>query len=216
MIVGCSDSGPSSPFGPINPSDPLLGVWESTNVTGQTRFWTSLRWTFGSDGSYQLVQPRVALTEIVSEVEEGWWERIDDTTIRRCRSLQTSSEISCDEPFESAIRLEVGGTLDRMLIDGQIALNGEWGCNGLGACMSHGTYKATDWQVMLHPDGTAKESLYTCSNLTGFPGRTECNGTWTETPSLLEITFTEPWCDPLRCPRIGDMAAGHEYRRVQN
>lgn len=210
FLAGCSD--PDSgrvPFEPIDPSDPLLGTWASANVTGQTRFGEGrFRWTFGEDGTYQRIQPRVAPTEVVDEVEAGVWDRIDDATIRRCVS-------PCDlrdgrVPAESAIRLEG----DRMLIDGPLAMSGAWACDGAGACMAHGAYHATSWQVMLHADGTAEGTVYTCSNVTGMLETLPCHGAWTEAPALLEVTFSEPWCSPLRCPRIGDMAAGFEYRRV--
>lgn len=201
FLIACSDS---SSLGPIDPSDPLIRAWQNATVTGESQHGPgSFRWTFGADGTYQSVRPRVTPRDILSDVDDGRWDRGDDHTIRLCSS-QTRS---CHEPAELPFRLDG----DRLLIDGRSQMNGEWSCVGEGACFTHGSWHAVTWVVTMHANGTAEEVLTTCSSATGIPQMSLLTGTWVESATSLDVTFSDPFSRPVRCPRIDDMVAGFAY-----
>lgn len=209
LAVGCSDAldapDPGIVFAPIDPADPLVGDWASATTSGVPIPGSgSRRMSFGLDGTYRSEQPRVTMLAIIHDVEEGRWERIDEGTIRRCIE-------PCIEAFESEVRIEG----DRMLIDGQLAVNGAWSFGGAGACMAHGVWHATSWEANLRVDGTAEKVAIVCSWAGGFLVTERCHGTWTETGASIEATFPEPVgrCQPLRCRRIGDLANCFQYQR---
>lgn len=198
-LVACSDS-------PIDPDDPLIGTWLNATSTGQYQ-WPGgrVRWTFGADGSYETVTPRVTPGAITSDLEAGTWDRGVDRTIRLCPSHSQS----CDALAELTVLIEGG----RLLINGRSIMNGEWYCEGEGACQSNGSYHDVSWMVTMHADGTAAQRIHVCDLMIGIPTTYQLTGTWTTMPTFLEATFSDPRFRPVRCPRIGDTAAGVEYSR---
>jgi hypothetical protein len=198
LIIGCTDS--SS----IDPSDPLIGMWERASAKGEHGSPSFPRWSFGAGGNYQLETAQLSPNGevVIVPLESGVWERVDADTISRCKH-------PCEASIQSPVRIEDDG----MLIDEQLAMNGSWRWESMGFCVQHGQMVPVWSWVELRWDGYAERAREYCTGAP-TPSVERCTGTWTSRPRGLTATLTNFCTATLDFFRAGDMVADTGFIRV--